>query len=116
MANSRTGKVGTPDKFLNYEKASVDTDPGTDGYGCKGVRLSDLPNIDHLTFAILTLGTAAEVTLQYSEDNVTFYDHPDSPYTAITIQKIDDKTLYWRGLVKDDKQGSSGASVFGIYW
>jgi hypothetical protein len=68
-------------------------------------------------FYISSIGTDATVTLQWkdvNDDNYTDYED----HTAVTRQVITEaaRDTAWRAIVKDDAQGSSGASVFGISW
>ena len=116
MANSRT----TGGSGYYFEKASVDADPGAAGYGCNPVsNLAHSPGKQPglKRFFIETLGTDAEVTLQWKYDTAsTWTDY--KTYTAVDRENIDDTTagVSWKAIVKDGKQGSSGTSLFGIDW
>ncbi len=105
---------------VNYEEASIDTDPGTDGYWCVPVsaKYQGGAYTTEIWFYIKTIGTSATVSLQWSSDNVTFYDVQDGEYTEIGRYVIRDyaKGVYYRVGVKDDDQGSSGASLVGIHY
>ena len=70
-----------------------------------------------LNFYIKSIGTDAEVTLQWKRTDDASYSDLDT-YTAAGKYTIQDKAndVYYRAIVKDDKQGSGGASVFGIEW
>lgn len=103
-----------------YEAASVDTDPGANGYGTKSISIQYTRGMQatELWFDIYTIGTGATITLQRSPDNVTFYDMQDGDYTEIGGWVIHDATAgtYYKLWVKDDAQGSGGASLFRLKW
>ena len=109
MANSRTSGE-------TYEEASVDTDPGANGYACLSV--SNKVSAKFLNFYIKSIGTGAEVVLQWKRtDDTSWYDIGNA-YTATGKYALQDKAtdVYYRAIVKDDKQGSGGTTVFGIEW
>jgi len=117
MANTRTS---SPAAFINeghaakFEEVSVDTDPGADGYGCNAVSFNGAtPKV----FYIASIGAGATVTLQWKRSTAsTWTDYAD--YTTVTRQVIQEYApgIQWRATVKDNNQGSSGSSVFGICW
>ena len=118
MANSRTS---SPAAFRNekaslkFEEASVDTDPGSAGYECNAVSFDG--TFTQKIFYISSIGTGATVTLQWKRDTAsTWTDYED--YTVVTRQVIQEYApgIQWQAIVKDNNQGSSGASVFGICW
>ena len=115
MANIRTSASTSEGR---YEEASVDTDPGANGYGINAVSIQHSQGIEaeEMWFYIKSIGTAATITLQWSSDNSTFYDYDD--YTAVGKYIIRDKSAgaYWKPIIKDDAQGSAGTSIFGISW
>lgn len=113
MANSRTTLAGE----YRTEEASVDTDPGADGYGCNSVTHLDAYQSGgrQKVFYISQIGTGAVVTLQWKRDTATTWtDFED--YTEVTRETINEQAygIQWRAIVKDNAQGSAGASVFGI--
>lgn len=116
MANSKsTGGDG-----FYFEKASVDVDPGTNGYGCNPVpNTARRPGREpgKKRFFISSIGTDAEVTLRWKYDSDAAWTEYET-YTAVTRVTIDDTTagVSWDAIVKDNKQGSSGTTVFGIDW
>lgn len=102
-----------------YEEASVDTDPGTDGYGCNPVSIIyDIgQDVEEMRFYIKQIATSATITLQWKRSgDSTYTDYDD--YTEVTRKVIRDNSagMYWRAIVKDNNQGSSGTSIFGIDW
>ena len=115
MANTQTSVN------LDYklEEASVDTDPGADGYGCKPVAFNDSYRADarSMIFYISQIGTGAIVTLQWHRAGVSTWTDYES-FSVVTRQIIEEQSYSteWRAVVKDNNQGSAGASVFGISW
>jgi len=118
MANTLTTLTDATGYVYGTE-ASVDTDPGASGYGCSAVSLRRTVGLTatQKVFYIKSIGTSAIVTLQWKrEADLTWTDYAD--YTAVCRNAIADpsQNMYWRAIVKDNNQGSSGASVFGIDW
>ena len=103
-----------------YVQASVDTDPGANGYGAEAVNVKEAGRITEdyeVWFFISSIGTDATITLQWKRaNNLSWTDYED--YTEVTRKVIHDRShgMYWRAIVKDDNQGSGGFSVFGIDW
>ena len=117
MANSRLTRDTDP--LLKMEQASVDTDPGTTGYGCNPILYDDVKKAgsEFRVFYISQIGTGAIVTLQWKRDtDSSWTDYGD--YTEVTRQVIQDQVsgIEWRAVVKDNNQGSLGTSIFGICW
>lgn len=119
MANSRKRSSTSNGR---YEEASVDTDPGANGFGCNPVSVDSHRGLEHeeIWFYIKSI-TGATVTLQWKfktdsdwgDEDAAWTDYED--YTEVTKKVIhDDSTGYWRAIVKDNNQGTS--SVFGISW
>jgi hypothetical protein len=119
MANSRSSGRIIDGDAANFEEASVDTDPGTDGYATTAICPALIAQNEERAVRafISSIGTAAEVTLQWSRSGATAYTDYDT-YTAVDRFEITDRSegVYWRWIVKDDAQGSSGSSVFGFDW
>jgi len=123
-ANSQTSyRTSTDGVHVNRNEASVDTDPGTDGLGCLPISIKATrgEKAVEMWFYVKTVGTDATITLQWSDDGgTTYYDYPTTRYDIEAGGKdiIRDSSagVYWRLIVKDNEQGSSGASVFGICW
>ena len=112
-ANTQTSANTSTER---YEEASVDTDPGAAGYGCKPVSIQYTRGLDaeEMRFYIKSI-TGATVTLQWKRAaDASWTDYED--YTEVTRKIIRDNSagMYWRAIVKDDAQGTS--SVFGIDW
>ena len=106
-----------------FQEASVVDDPGTAGYGCNAVSIQTAMGLEEkeIWFYVKSIGTNATITLQWSDDlGVTYYDYPTTRYDIETggrdIIRDSSAGVYWRLIVKDSEQGSSGASVFGISW
>ena len=123
MANTQSStptSVKAEVNHASFEEASVDTDPGASGYGCNPVLVRDEnqdTDIGYKTFYISSIGTGAIVSLQWKRNTAsTWTDFED--FTTVTRQIIQEQALgvHWRGVVKDNNQGSAGASVFGICW
>jgi len=111
MANSRTGKKGTPNGTLKFEEISVDTDPGAGGYATSDVGLNEGDTAEFYISAI----TGATVHLQWKRAGATTWTDYDS-YTVATLLVIEahSDNEKWQSIVKDDNQGTS--SVSGIRW
>ena len=117
-ANSKSAGSTTQGRFV---QVSVDTDPGGTGYSSDAVCNKNVLGlyVDTVRACITSIGTGAELTLQWSLDNITWYDYEDSPYTTAPQRfVIEDVSagVYYRWHVKDNKQGSGGSSVGRIDW
>jgi len=114
MANSQI----SINSYYKLEEASVDTDPGANGYGCKEIVFDkDRAIGQKLVFYISQIGTGAIVTLQWRRSGVSTWTDYES-FSVVTRQIIEEQSYptEWRAVVKDNNQGSAGASVFGISW
>lgn len=116
--NSKTAGSTTAGRYV---QVSVDTDPGVGGYSSDSVCINKVVGSygEKVRACITSIGTGAELTLQWSLDDVTFYDYEDSPYTTAPQRFIiqdNSYGVYWRWHVKDNKQGSGGTSVGRIDW
>ena len=122
--NTQTSyRTSTAGVVVNHEEASVDTDPGASGAGCVPVSIQFMrgEKPDEIWFYVKSIGTGATITLQWSDDaGVTYYDYPTTRYEIEVGGRdiIRDRSagVYWKLMVKDNEQGSGGASVFGISW
>jgi len=113
-ANSQATGTGG----LYFEEATVDTDPGANGYGCNEVSILAKRGADaeEIRFYIESIASGATITLQWKRsDNSTWTDYDD--YTTVIRKVIRDNShgVWWRAIVKDDAQGT-GTSIFGIDW
>jgi hypothetical protein len=111
MANSRTSSD-------RREEASVDTDPGANGYGCNAVAPSRLPvqNKKEVMFYIKSIASGATITLQWKDlDDTDFTDY--AGYTTVGRHVIREiaKDTEWQAIIKNAAQGT-GTSVFGLSW
>jgi hypothetical protein len=124
-ANAITGYTATPDDALHYEQASVDTDPGVNGYGCNPVsaRYTAGWNAEEIWFYIAQI-TDGTITLQqaYCPDSdcssATWVFHSEYTSTVdgseFVIHSSGDN-VFWKAFVLDNDQGT-GTSIFGIRW
>lgn len=109
MANTQTSSTRS-------EQASVDTDPGADGYGCNSVSLPTAGARGKVYFYIKSIASGATITLQWKKSaDTVWYDYED--YTAVGRHAIDDNAsdVAYRAIVKNAAQGT-GTSIFGIDW
>lgn len=111
MANLRTSTD-------RREQASVDTNPGADGYGCNPVCPVRQPEGDKkdLMFYVKSIAANATVTLQWKDlDDAAYTDYAD--YTTVGRHRISEIALNteWRAIIKNAAQGT-GTTVFGLSW
>lgn len=114
MANSRTSAN-------RYEEASVDTDPGSAGYGCNPVSPRAKSKAigeqgKKVCFYISSIASGATVTVRWKRRGaVSYTEYGD--YTAVTREQLSDDSvdILYDAIVKDDAQGT-GTTVFGFDW
>ena len=119
-ANSRDSASTSTGRYV---EATVDTDPGTNGYACTAVSIQYTrgQDVEEMWFYVKTIATGATITLQWSDDaGTTYYDYPTTRYDIEAggrdIIRDSSAGVHWRLIVKDNEQGSSGTSIFGICW
>lgn len=118
MANTRTEGTDSAGQVY-FQEASVDTDPGAEGYGCTPVTLRTTVGgmIKQMVFYVKSMSVAdATVTLQwqrYADTSWTDYNE----YTEVCRYVINDvsNNVYWRAIIKSGDRGT-GTTVFGIDW
>ena len=118
MANAQTSGSTANGRFVEM---SVDVDPGAPGYGCEAICIQKTRGMgpESLFAYIKSIGTGAEITLMWSDDNITFYAYEDSPYTTAPQRvQINDNSagLYWKWAVLSGKQGTTTANIAGLSW
>lgn len=116
MANSRTSSSTSTGRF---EEAIVDTDPGVDGYGCNPVNILYTRGLkkEEMRFYIRQIATGATITLRWKRMADTDWTEYED-FTEVVRKIIRDNSagIEWDAIVKDNNQGSSGTSIFGIDW
>jgi hypothetical protein len=109
--------VNSRNSQSNFEVATVDTAPGTEGYWTRSTNASTAGTNgrDNITFFISGTGSMT-VTIQFNSPGSNVWTDYDT-YTSTTRVRIEDgsKSVLWRAGVKNGEY-SSGSLTFGFDW